>query len=68
MVLAQFWHSNGRPRVRFKLASIPLTTVNLISSEVAGIELNREKHQVLIKSASSDFPSLFLFCLPFGMT
>jgi hypothetical protein len=42
--------------------------VNLISSEVAGIELNREKHQVLIKSASSDFPSLFLFCLPFGMT
>ena len=53
------------PRARFELATLRLTAVNLISSQVAGAELNRGK------SASSDqiglirFSFSFLFLLAF---
>src|SRR6266851_1049789 len=42
------------PRARFELATLRLTAVNLISSQVAGAELNRGK------SASSDQIGLLL--------
>src|SRR5882762_1755219 len=47
------------PRARFELATLRLTAVNLISSQVAGAELNRGK------SASSDQTGLARFSFSF---
>jgi len=47
------------PRARFELATLRLTAVNLISSQVAGAELNRGK------SASSDQTGLVRFSFSF---
>jgi hypothetical protein len=61
-VLAQFWHSNGRPQVRFKLGTLWLTVVNLNSSQVSGAETNRKgNQQILTKRVKPDSPSLFSF-------
>ena len=47
------------PRARFELATLRLTAVNLISSQVAGAELNQGK------LASSDQIGLFRFSFSF---
>ena len=47
------------PRARFELATLRLTALTLIPSQVAGAELNRGK------SASSDQIGLVRFCFSF---
>ena len=54
------------PRARFELATLRLTAVNLISSQVAGVELNRGKSassdQIGLVRFSFSFLLLFAFC------
>jgi hypothetical protein len=49
------------PRARFELATLRLAAVNLISSEVAGAELNREKSANSDQSGLTRFSFSFLF-------